>query len=96
MPIYEYQCSACGHDLEALQKMGDDALMHCPECHGETLQKKISAAGFQLKGTGWYETDFKNSGSGSGSKAGTQADKKSAPKNQSAKSNSGGKGSQAA
>jgi len=63
MPIYEYQCRECGHELEALQKMSDDALIHCPECHGETLKKKISAAGFQLKGTGWYETDFKNSGS---------------------------------
>ena len=62
MPIYEYQCSACGHELEAMQKMSDDALVHCPECHGKTLRKKISAAGFQLKGTGWYETDFKNSG----------------------------------
>jgi putative FmdB family regulatory protein len=62
MPIYEYLCRDCGHELEALQKMTDDALIHCPECHGETLKKKISAAGFQLKGTGWYETDFKNSG----------------------------------
>ena len=63
MPIYEYQCNACGHELEALQKMSDDALVHCPECNEETLKKKISAAGFQLKGTGWYETDFKHSGS---------------------------------
>jgi putative FmdB family regulatory protein len=62
MPIYENLCCDCGHELEALQKMTDDALIHCPECHGETLKKKISAAGFQLKGTGWYETDFKNSG----------------------------------
>ena len=62
MPIYEYQCRECGHELEALQKMADDALIHCPECHGETLKKKISVVGFQLKGTGWYETDFKNSG----------------------------------
>lgn len=62
MPIYEYQCAACGHELEALQKMSDDALIYCPECHAETLKKKISAAAFQLKGSGWYETDFKNSG----------------------------------
>lgn len=62
MPIYEYQCSACEHELEALQKMSDDALIYCPECHAETLKKKISAAAFQLKGSGWYETDFKNSG----------------------------------
>jgi putative FmdB family regulatory protein len=62
MPIYEYQCRACGHELEALQKMSDDALEHCPECNDPTLKKKISVVGFQLKGTGWYETDFKNSG----------------------------------
>jgi len=73
MPIYEYQCSDCGHQLEALQKMSDDALIHCPECHGETLKKKISAVGFQLKGTGWYETDFKHSGSKPEPKPGAKA-----------------------
>ncbi len=62
MPIYEYQCTACGHQLEAFQKMSEDALKNCPECHQETLQKLISAAGFQLKGTGWYATDFRNKG----------------------------------
>lgn len=101
MPIYEYRCSACGHELEALQKMGDDALMHCPECHGETLQKKISAAGFQLKGTGWYATDFKHSGSapGAGEKATGEkkaGDNNSADKSQPTKSKSSSKGSQAA
>ncbi len=70
MPIYEYQCTACGHELEALQKMSDDALIYCPECHAETLKKKISAAAFQLKGSGWYETDFKNSGSKPAAKGG--------------------------
>lgn len=59
MPIYEYNCTACGHELEALQKMTDDPLITCPSCSQETLQKKISAAGFHLKGTGWYVTDFK-------------------------------------
>jgi putative FmdB family regulatory protein len=64
MPIYEYQCtkSACGHELEALQKISDDPLVYCPSCGEASLKKKISAAGFRLKGTGWYETDFKNSG----------------------------------
>jgi putative FmdB family regulatory protein len=77
MPIYEYQCGACGHELEALQKMADDSLVYCPECHDETLKKKISAAGFQLKGTGWYETDFKNSGAGPAAQsAGTKSDGK--------------------
>ncbi len=60
MPIYEYQCEACGHQLEALQKMNDDPLKDCPECAESTLKKQISAAGFRLKGSGWYETDFKS------------------------------------
>ena len=61
MPLYEYQCEDCGHRLEALQKMSDDRLVFCPECNEPRLKKLISAAAFQLKGTGWYETDFKNS-----------------------------------
>lgn len=60
MPIYEYQCNDCGHELEALQKMSDAALKDCPECGKPTLEKMISAAGFRLKGGGWYETDFKS------------------------------------
>ncbi|WP_444921081.1 FmdB family zinc ribbon protein [Microbulbifer sp. CnH-101-G] len=59
MPIYEYQCNACGHEMEALQRMSDDPLKDCPACDKAELQKKISAAGFRLKGGGWYETDFK-------------------------------------
>ena len=59
MPIYEYQCGSCDHRMEALQKISDDALTTCPECGKETLNKLISAAGFRLKGDGWYETDFK-------------------------------------
>jgi len=91
MPIYEYLCCDCGHELEALQKMTDDALIHCPECHGETLKKKISAAGFQLKGTGWYETDFKNSGAAP--KRETAAKSESKPdKVRSGDSSSGGTG----
>ncbi|HHJ39456.1 MAG: transcriptional regulator [Methylothermaceae bacteria B42] len=61
MPIYEYQCQSCGHELEALQKISDPPLTECPKCHHEALQKKVSAAGFRLKGSGWYETDFKKS-----------------------------------
>lgn len=75
MPIYEYRCEACGHQLEVMQKMSDDALRDCPTCNRPTLKKLISAAGFQLKGSGWYATDFKNgskksdpSDSGSGNK----------------------------
>ena len=60
MPIYEYQCSHCGHELEALQKMSDAALTDCPNCGKAALTKKISAAAFRLSGGGWYETDFKS------------------------------------
>ncbi|RIZ69471.1 MAG: zinc ribbon domain-containing protein [Methylococcales bacterium] len=60
MPIYEYQCQSCGHEHEALQKLGADPLVICPACTKPELMKKISAAGFRLKGNGWYETDFKS------------------------------------
>jgi len=60
MPIYEYQCQACQHELEVLQKISDPVLVDCPECHRPRLQKKVSAAGFRLKGGGWYETAFKS------------------------------------
>lgn len=59
MPIYEYQCEACGYRLEKLQKMSEDPLVDCPECRETKLRKLVSAAVFRLKGTGWYETDFK-------------------------------------
>ena len=60
MPIYEYKCQACGHYLEALQKLNEAPLTQCPECGQPALHKLISAAGFRLKGSGWYETDFKS------------------------------------
>lgn len=60
MPIYEYKCNACGHELEALQKVGAEPLVTCPTCNEAELKKKVSAAGFRLKGGGWYETDFKS------------------------------------
>jgi putative FmdB family regulatory protein len=60
MPIYEYRCESCDHELEALQKMSDPALSQCPACQNESLMKVISAAAFRLKGAGWYETDFKS------------------------------------
>ena len=60
MPFYEYQCEACGHQLEAMQKMSDAPLTDCPECGKPALKKQISAPGFRLKGGGWYETDFKS------------------------------------
>lgn len=62
MPFYEYQCQQCAHRLEVLQKMSSAPLLRCPECHADALKKLISAVAFQLKGTGWYETDFKHAG----------------------------------
>ena len=59
MPIYEYQCQDCHHNFDKLQKMSDDPLTECPECHHNSLQKQVSAPSFKLKGSGWYETDFK-------------------------------------
>lgn len=60
MPIYEYECEKCGHQKEAIQKISDDPLKTCPECKQDSLRKLVSAAGFRLSGTGWYETDFKD------------------------------------
>jgi putative FmdB family regulatory protein len=59
MPIYEYRCEACGNEHEAIRKFSDAPLTTCPACGKETLVKKVSAAGFQLKGSGWYQTDFR-------------------------------------
>ena len=59
MPIYEYQCDSCGHELEKLQRMSDNPLRDCPDCGEAELRRLVSAAGFRLKGAGWYETDFK-------------------------------------
>jgi putative FmdB family regulatory protein len=59
MPIYEYQCKACGHSLEAIQRFSDAPLLECPACHQSELAKLVSAPSFRLKGGGWYETDFK-------------------------------------
>jgi putative FmdB family regulatory protein len=60
MPIYAYRCSQCGFEKDVLQKMSDPPLTTCPECNQETFVKQLTAAGFQLKGSGWYQTDFKN------------------------------------
>lgn len=60
MPIYEYRCDNCGHELETIQKVSEAPLTHCPACEQESLRKRVSAAAFRLKGGGWYETDFKS------------------------------------
>jgi putative FmdB family regulatory protein len=62
MPIYEYLCAACGHQEDHLQKISEPALTKCPACGKKKYSKQLTAAGFQLKGSGWYATDFKSSG----------------------------------
>lgn len=74
MPIYAYKCSACGHAKDVLQKISDAPLSVCPECGQSTFSKQVTAAGFQLKGSGWYVTDFRGNGGG-----GQQATGASAP-----------------
>ena len=69
MPIYEYQCTSCNHHFDTIQKINDAPLTSCPECSKPDLLRLISAAGFQLKGSGWYVTDFKNSNSQKPAKA---------------------------
>ncbi|QGX38717.1 FmdB family zinc ribbon protein [Permianibacter aggregans] len=83
MPIYEYRCDDCGHALEKLQKMSDPELTDCPACEKPSLKKLISAAGFQLKGSGWYVTDFKG------------GSKKTESKSESSSSDTGGCGAPA-
>ena len=82
MPIYEYQCAACGHQFETLQKISDKPFSKCPDCGKDALKKLISASAFRLKGGGWYETDFKTGnkknlagGSDSASSGSTASDK---------------------
>lgn len=86
MPIYEYQCAACGHQLEALQKMSEEPLKDCPKCNQAELQKMVSAAGFQLKGSGWYITDYKDKSKSKSDSSSTSTD--STSKDSSSGSNS--------
>ena len=69
MPIYEYRCELCGQEHEVLQKVSEPPLTDCPSCHKPGLQKLLTAAGFQLKGSGWYATDFKGGAKKSEDKA---------------------------
>lgn len=96
MPIYEYQCIKCGHQLEAFQKMSEPPLRECPKCHQETLNKLVSSTSFQLKGTGWYATDFRDKGKSkpasadeqsSGEKSSTQGEDKGQKTTDSAEKN---------
>jgi len=78
VPIYEYQCENCGYKFDKLQRMSDAVLKDCPECHQSQLRKLISSTGFQLKGNGWYVTDFKNSGGATNNKSTKETPEKSA------------------
>ncbi|MBU0915301.1 FmdB family zinc ribbon protein [Aquabacterium parvum] len=69
MPIYAYRCGACGHAKDVLQKMSDAPLTTCPACGAEAFSKQVTAAGFQLKGSGWYATDFRGGSAGTGAAA---------------------------
>ena len=81
MPIYAYRCTVCGHAKDVLQKMSDPLLSTCPACGAEAFTKQVTAAGFQLKGSGWYVTDFRSNGSAAAPKPseGGQAEGASAP-----------------
>jgi len=97
MPIYEYRCQSCGHELEKLQKISDAPLVDCPECGKADLTKLISAAGFRLKGGGWYETDFKKDNkrnlAGDGNKEGKKDGKSDSSSDGGAKSGGSDKAS---
>lgn len=73
MPIYAYKCESCGHAQDVLQKMSDAPLSVCPHCGAASFRKQLTAAGFQLKGSGWYATDFKGNASGAGAAAAAAA-----------------------
>lgn len=95
MPIYEYECTDCGHALEILQKISDAPATTCPACSRPTLKKRVSAAAFRLKGGGWYETDFK-SGDKKKNLAGEQSKDKGEDKKSTEKSGEGAKKSETA
>ncbi len=73
MPIYAYRCGACGHAKDVLQKMSDSPLTTCPACGAEAFSKQVTAAGFQLKGSGWYATDFRGGSGAAGAAAASTA-----------------------
>jgi putative FmdB family regulatory protein len=75
MPIYAYRCESCGHAQDVLRKISDPVLTACPSCKADTFKKQLTAAGFQLKGSGWYVTDFRNGGSGSSNNGSSPAAK---------------------
>ena len=91
MPIYAYRCDACGHAKDVLQKMSDPLLTVCPACGADSFKKQVTAAGFQLKGSGWYVTDFRGSASGAPAEA-TSVAAKSTGETPAAKDSASGTG----
>jgi len=79
MPIYAYRCESCGHAKDVLQKMSDPVLTTCPACGAETFKKQVTAAGFQLKGSGWYVTDFRGGSGGTSAPATSPSTEAAAP-----------------
>ena len=84
MPIYAYQCGTCGHAKDVLQKISDTPLTDCPVCGAQAFTKQVTAAGFQLKGSGWYATDFRGGASGAGGTPATAPAAQDAPKKEAA------------
>jgi putative FmdB family regulatory protein len=80
MPFYEYECADCGQRVEVLQQISDEPLSQCPTCSARRLRRLVSAAGFRLKGSGWYATDFKNKGTQTGGKGEDKTEKAAAAK----------------
>jgi putative FmdB family regulatory protein len=95
MPIYAYKCSECGHPVEVLQKISDAPLVECPNCHRLALVKQLTAAGFQLKGSGWYVTDFRDKAPGKKEVAKTESPTESKSDSGTASPPSGKEGSPA-
>ncbi|MBK6864896.1 MAG: zinc ribbon domain-containing protein [Ideonella sp.] len=85
MPIYAYRCAACGHAKDVLQKLSDPLLTTCPACGAEAFSKQVTAAGFQLKGSGWYVTDFKGGGAAAAAPAAPEDGKDAKPADKGAK-----------
>ncbi len=79
MPIYAYRCAECGHTKDVLQKLSDPVLTTCPACGKESFAKQLTAAGFQLKGSGWYVTDFRNNNSSGSAASKPASETKSEP-----------------
>ncbi len=90
MPIYAYKCGSCGHAKDVLQKISDAPLTTCPACGAEAFSKQLTAAGFQLKGSGWYVTDFRGGSGGSTGSSGSSGSSGAAPSTSSSEGGAGG------